>query len=86
MTRNTPLTGNQVEILPKGFHPTIFPNRAARRSYLNQPKGNNRKATRGRRVQYIHEVVLASYGTSGMQIIEIPSGKTKLIRHTNPFR
>lgn len=37
---NTPLTGNAVEKLGKGFHPTLFPNRRQRRAF--KQKINNR--------------------------------------------
>lgn len=37
---NTPLTGNAVQKLDKGFHPTLFPNRRKRRAF--KQKINNR--------------------------------------------
>ena len=37
---NTPLTGNAVQKLEKGFHPTLFPNRRQRRAF--KQKINNR--------------------------------------------
>lgn len=52
---NKPYTGNEVQLLVKGFHPDKYPNRSARRNMRQSIKLNNRKPTAGRltRVQLI---------------------------------
>ena len=82
--RNVPLTGNAVQELLWGFHPTKFANREARRAPLQKTSGNNRRTTPGRKKQYVKVMALADYSNGkGLKVVLVSTGKTKLIRHSN---